>query len=184
MRLCDGSGQPGDAEAAVAGRAINAVVDGIGQFSTVSERATTALLTAAGLPSKPEPQTWYPMDAYLRGIEAVLAELGPSTVERAGEHVAVVVEWPGPTDSVAAAMETLVRHYEQTHRGGAAGSFSFERTDATTGRVRCGTPYPCPLERGVVRGLAHRAGTGFVTVTEVGHCREQGSDACTYDLSW
>lgn len=170
-------------EAEVSGRAVRTIVTCVGRDAAATERSPAALLAEQGLPRKPDPGAWYPLAGCLRVVDSVLIARGSATVERIGEGLVGIVEWPAPLETVPETMETLGAHYERTHRGD-AGTVAFERTGATTGRVRCGTPYPCPLERGIVRGLARRIGTGLVTVTEVGHCRREGADSCTYELSW
>lgn len=186
MALRDGSREyePYEQGIEVTGEAIQAVIDGVGQFSTVSEQTTRSLFVDNGLPPTPKLNEWYALSTYLDGIDSMVEAFEDTTIERIGKQLTFVVDWPGPRSSVEAAMATLASWFRRTHRGGNAGTIGFERTGPDSGRVRCETPYPCALERGMISGLSSHAGSALVTVTEVGHCREEGGDNCVYELSW
>lgn len=168
----------------VSGRVLQAVVDGAAHCSAVTVETAHRTLTAQGLPETPEIDGWYAQPPVLAAMDALVDRLGESAVRAVGEQFPVVVEWAAEPETVAEAMLALAQWYENAHRGEAIGHLQFERTDERAGRLTCGTPYPCAFERGTATGLARHVGDDLVTLTEAGHCRTDGADACHYDLSW
>ena len=59
-----------------------------------------------------------------------------------------------------------------------------DRVGDEDGRVECETPYPCAFDYGTVEGVAIAHADGFVYVTEIGACQNNGLGRCTYDVSW
>ena len=62
-----------------------------------------------------------------------------------------------------------------------------EAVGEQAGEVTCETPYPCPFDRGLIRGVAQQyAPVGsFVFIEETGEtCRRNGDDTCAYTVYW
>ncbi|PSQ25630.1 hypothetical protein BRD06_06680 [Halobacteriales archaeon QS_9_67_15] len=59
-----------------------------------------------------------------------------------------------------------------------------DRVGDEDGRVECETAYPCAFDRGIVEGVAVAHADGFVCVTGIGACRNDGPGRHTYDVSW
>ncbi|PSP71630.1 hypothetical protein BRC79_00180 [Halobacteriales archaeon QH_8_67_27] len=83
-----------------------------------------------------------------------------------------------------AALAALDEMYRAQHWGGDAGGYEFRQTGDEDGRVECETPYPCAFDHGIVEGVAIAHADGFVYVTEIGACQNNGLGRCTYDVSW
>jgi len=50
--------------------------------------------------------------------------------------------------------------------------------------VTADTIYPCQFDRGVLTGAARAFGANYISIVELEGCREDGSRACTCELSW
>lgn len=120
-------------------------------------------------------------------FEAIADELEPHILDRLGEQIPHVAEWPAEIAGVEAGLAAIDEAYQLNHRGGEIGFYRFEPIDDQTGRMICENPYPCPFDRGLVRATARRYAPveAFVFVEEVGDdCRRDGADRCTYEVSW
>lgn len=175
-----------DPDVEVHGRTIRTVIDdALARFSEEYRRLALEALAEAGV-DDPEPDGWYPQQAWLDTFEAVSAELEPHILDRLGEQIPDVVEWPSGIDGVEEALRSIDEAYRMNHRGGDIGSYRFEAgSDDRTGRVVCENP--CPFDRGLIRAVARRYAPveAFVFVEERGEaCRRAGDDRCTYTVSW
>jgi hypothetical protein len=171
----------------VHGETILAVVDGaLAQFSEEYQAMAREALAAHGV-EDPEPDEWYPQQAWLDTFEVIAAELEPHLIDRLGEQIPAFADWPDGISSVEEGLATIDDAYRRNHRGGDIGYYRFEKTDERTGEVTCENPYPCEFDRGLVRAVARRYAPveAFVFVEERGgRCRREGDAACTYTVSW
>lgn len=168
----------------VSGRALRVVVDGAAQCSAVTVETVRRTLGEHDLPETPDADDWYDQGPYLAAVDELVDRLGDSAVRAVGEQFPTVVQWDAEPETVAEAMLALAQWYRRAHRGERTGCLLFERTDETAGRLTAETPYPCAFELGTATGLARHVADDLVTLTEAGHCRTDGADACHYDLSW
>jgi hypothetical protein len=171
----------------VHGRTILAVVDdALVRFSERTRERARSALVENGV-EDPDPDEWYPQQAWLNTFEAIAADLEPHLLDRLGEQIPDVAEWPGGVSTVEAGLESIDEAYRRNHRGGEIGYYRFASLDDRTGEVTCKNPYPCPFDRGLIRAVARRYAPveSFVFVEERGdRCRRDGADACTYTVSW
>lgn len=176
-----------DPDVEVHGRTILAVVDGgLARFSEAYRDRARDTLAAHGI-ADPEPDEWYPQQAWLDTFAAIADDLEPHLLDRLGEQIPQVADWPGGIDGVPDGLRSIDEAYRRNHRGGEIGSYRFEQTGEETGEVTCRNPYPCPFDRGIVRAVARQYAPveAFVFVEERGErCRREGADACTYTVSW
>jgi hypothetical protein len=176
-----------DPEVEVHGRTILAVVDdALARFSEEYRATALEALAANGI-EDPDPDAWYPQQAWLDTIETIADELEPHLLDRLGEQIPEVASWPSDVATMDEGLRSIDDAYQSNHRGGDAGSYRWEPGADRTGQVTCTNPYPCPFDRGLVRAVAQRYApvASFVFVEERGeHCRGEGDDACTYTVSW
>jgi hypothetical protein len=176
-----------DSEVEVKGQMVQAVVEeAMGRFTDqYRDRALTAL-EEEGI-ADPDPDGWYPQQAWLDAFETIAADLQLHVLARLGEQIPDVALWPEDPQTVPEGLHSIDDAYRQNHRGGDIGYYRFERTDEQRGQVTCYNPYPCPFDRGIVRGVAREYAPvdGFVFVEETGErCRREGADTCTYTVYW
>jgi len=171
----------------VNGQTVLTIVEtAMGRFSDAYRDRALSALAEEGI-TDPEPGEWYPQQAWLHAFETIAEELQPHVLDRLGEQLPHVAEWPNGHETVPDGLRSIDEAYRHNHRGGEIGSYRFERTDDRAGDVRCRTPYPCPLDRGLVRGVAQQYAPvdSFVFIEETGStCRRDGDDACTYTVYW
>lgn len=176
-----------DRDVEVNGRTVLSVVEeGMGRFSDAYRERAIAALADEGI-RDPSPDEWYPQQAWLNAFETIATDLQPHVLDRLGEQLPDVVDWPDETATVPAGLRGLDDAYRRNHRGGEIGEYRFERIDDRAGEVTCHTPYPCPFDRGLIRGVAreHAPVDSFVFIEETGaSCRREGGDACTYAVYW
>lgn len=171
----------------VHGRTILTVVDdALAPFSDgYRERARDAL--AENGIERLDPDGWYPQQAWLNTFEAIAETLEPHLLDRLGERIPAVANWPADVASVEDGLRSTDEAYRRNHRGGEIGSYRFEPTGDRTGEVTCRTPYPCRFDRGMIRAVARQYASveSFVLVEEPeDHCRRAGDDVCTFRVSW
>lgn len=176
-----------DPDAEVHGRTILNVIDGgLARFSEDHQLRAREALAANGV-EDPEADEWYPQQAWLDTFEAIAEDLEPHLLDRVGEQIPEVADWPSGISTVEAGLEAIDEAYRRNHRGGEIGSYRFEPVDERTGTVTCRNPYPCPFDRGLIRAVARQYAPveAFVFVEERDDsCRRNGAEACTYTVYW
>jgi len=175
-------GAPSTGGAEVAGDLLRAVVAGVEQFSPEARDPALAALSEHGV-AEPRPGEWYPLAPSLAAIESVAALVGENGTFGLGKRIPRVLAFPAETADVPAALAALDEAYRAHHRGD-AGGYTFRQIGDDDGRIECHTPYPCPFDRGVVEGVAASVADGYVCLREVGLCRADGAERCTFELSW
>ena len=176
-----------DDDVEVHGRTITAVVEeALGRFSgEYQERAREAL--AENGVDDPDPDEWYPQQAWLNTFSVISDDLEPHLLDRLGEQIPTIADWPDGISGVPEGLRSIDEAYQRNHRGGDIGYYRFEPVDDRTGEVICRNPYPCLFDRGLVRAVAQRYAPveSFVFIEENGDkCRRQGDHACTYTVYW
>lgn len=154
-----------------------------GVFLLSIARACVSLRVLAGrewddILSRTQPDRWYPSQDFHRAMDRVIGRFrDPDPVlERVGEEMMRAWYTLGPGNQLAPrgvdflSFQASSRGYRSLVRGEEAevGGFTLEELDETGGRarVRSTTPFPRPLERGVLRGGTLAAGDlDFVSVT-------------------
>ncbi|OYR81332.1 hypothetical protein DJ72_11045 [Halorubrum distributum] len=162
------------------------VEEAMGRFSDAYRERALRALAAEGM-TDPDPEEWYPQQTWLNAFETIAEELQPHVLDRLGEQVPEIAAWPNDFETVAAGLQSIDDAYQQNHRGGEIGYYEFEQTGDRSCELTCHNPYPCPFDRGLVRGVAKQYASvdAFVFIEETGEtCRRDGDDACTYAVYW
>jgi len=171
----------------VKGQTVLTIVEtAMGRFSEAYQERALQALAAEGI-TDPDPEEWYPQQTWLNAFETIAEELQPHVLDRLGEQLPTVAEWPNDFDTVSEGLRSIDEAYQQNHRGGDIGYYEFEQTRDRAGELTCHNPYPCPFDRGLVRGVAKRYASvdAFVFIEETGEtCRRDGDDTCVYTVYW
>lgn len=142
------------------------------------------ILASHGI-DEPEEGSWYEQAAWLSAFGELYDSLGERSIEKIGKTIPKTAEWPPGTDDIVSGVESIDRAYHMNHRGGEIGSYSAEKVEEGLIRVTCDNPYPCPFDRGILKGVVSEFGERRAAVKEVGeHCREEGAKQCEYEVSW
>ncbi|MFC7081641.1 hypothetical protein [Halorussus caseinilyticus] len=136
---------------------------------------------------EPEPDEWYPQQAYLDAFESIVDSVGSRTVTNVGKKIPENADWPPGIDSVAGGLESINEAYQMNHRNGDIGYYAFEKEGDSEGKVFCKNPYPCDFDRGIVTAVVEEFSPedALVGVEEVSdQCRASGGNECIYQVSW
>lgn len=176
-----------DPDVEVHGQTILAVVDGaLSRFSAQYQERAREALAENGV-EDPESDAWYPQQAWLDTFRVIADELEPHLLDRLGEQIPSIVDWPSGISGVEEGLRAIDDAYQLNHRGGDIGYYRFEPVAEQTGEVICRNPYPCLFDRGLVRAVAQRYAPveSFVYVEEKSEqCRREGDNACSYTVYW
>lgn len=178
--------EPFDDGVEARGQTLLALENALSRFSEEYRRRAREALAECGI-EDPDPDEWYPQEAELAALETITRELEPHIVDRVGEQIPDVAEWPDGISGVEAGLRSIDDAYHRNHRGGDIGHYRFEAVDDRTGRVECENPYPCVFDRGLIRAVAKEYSPveSMVFVEERGdECRREGDDRCTYTVYW
>lgn len=170
----------------VNGKAVSSMLAGVGELSSVFEKRMKETLDEKGI-GEPQPDEWYPQQAYLESFKSVADTIGPQTLQNIGKKIPENAEWPPGLDGVADGLRSIDDAYQMNHRGGDIGYYEFEEVGGSEALMHCKNPYPCDLDKGLVSGAAEKFSPegALVELDEEGDsCRDDGSDECVYRISW
>jgi hypothetical protein len=132
-----------------------------------------------------QPDEWYSQQAYLDAYEAIVDDIGESTLRQIGEATPDHAEWPPHVDGPFQALASIDDAYSMNHRGGEIGYYEATKVDENTATVECKTPYPCEYDEALVEGTAAKFADGYVSLEETGpQCRAEGGQVCEYTVNW
>jgi hypothetical protein len=145
-------------------------------------------------------RAYIPLNSWLSTFQAVLNEIGPNALFRVGERIIKNPYLPLNVGDVESALRHIDVAFHLSHRKAGhvmfdpltrtmiegIGHFAVDRRwEEKRALVRCDTPYPCPLEHGIVSGVAMQIEPRTVVRHYDPHvCRMRGSDRCTYIATW
>lgn len=176
-----------DQNVEVHGKTILVVLEeALARFSDEYRQRGLRALAENGI-EDPDADAWYPQQWWLDTFEAVAEDLEPHLLDRLGEQIPVVADWPNDVASVEDGLRSIDDAYQLNHRGGDIGSYQVTDVDEQTAEIICETPYPCAYDRGIVRAVARQYAPveAFVFVEEIGdECRQSGARSCTYRVYW
>lgn len=175
-----GQFEPFDEGVEVNGQTVLAVVDGVPD--PFRDRAH-AILAASGI-EDPQPNEWYPQEAWLAAFEEIWTDVGDATLRGIGRAVPEQADWPGDVETAKEGLESIDRAHNMNHRGGDVGFYQAEQLARDLVEVTCKTPYPCAFDQGVVQGAAEAFDdVGLPRVTETSaRCRDEGGEKCVYEV--
>lgn len=145
-------------------------------------------------------RSYIPLDAWLATFDAVLADIGPNALFKIGQRIIGNPHFPVSVPNLEGALRTMDVAYHMSHRKAGApmfdgndgkmlegiGHYTVQRAGKEkTITVECNTPYPCPLEHGMVTGVAGQVEPrAVVTHGDPQRCRQKSSGRCMYVVSW
>ena len=167
----------------VLGEVVLSLVNVMGAFKSISLDA----LEQNGIVD-PQPDRWYPQQAWLDSFKVIAEKVGPNTLYQAGRQVPTEYRFPPGVESIEAVLTDLDAAYRGSHRGGEVGHYRFQFLGLNKGQMTCDNPYPCDFDRGIISALAQRfeppGSLVDVRHEEDAPCKKEGADSCTYTISW
>lgn len=178
--------------------AVDVFVAAFDTFPSIGQKYLSRYGVAPVPPAGTRP--YIPLTSWLGTFQAVLNDIGPNALFRIGVRIIKNPYLPPSLNEVESALRHIDIAFHMSHRkGGRAmyepatrtmlegiGHFAVERPGpGNRVLVRCDTPYPCPLEHGIVSGVAAHIDPRAVVVHHEPHlCRMKGADRCTYLATW
>ncbi len=166
----------------VAGGVVLGMVAVMGAFKSVALR----ILAKNGI-TDPQPEKWYPHQAFLNSFKSIVEEVGPNTLLQIGRQIALQGEVPPTFSDPHQALQSLDLAYYSQHRGGDVGHYTYVASGERSGTMICTTPNPSDFDRGLLQALAERLAPGRlveVTLEESAESRKRGGKSCTFLISW
>ena len=139
-----------DPETEINGQTMLSMIDGVARFSDDYRETVRETLAEQGV-EEPQPDEWYPQQAWLDAFGVVAEELEPHILDRIGEQIPEAAEWPEGISGVEEGLRSINDAYHRNHRGGEIGYYRLTDVNDRTGEVTCRNPYPCPFDRGIIR---------------------------------
>lgn len=173
-----------DSAVDVSGRAVLSVIDGMGIFETKARE----ILARHGIVD-PQPDKWYPQQAWLDAFRTIAESLGPKTLFEIGKKIPENAAWPEGVDDIKSALRSIDKAYQMNHRFGEIGSYNYYDLDENQVRMICNNPYPCKFDHGIITAVADKFKPAGTFMVEVEHdhtlpCRDDGADICSYIVRW
>lgn len=141
-----------------------------------------------------------PLRQWLDTFDAILADIGPTALFKIGQRIIDNPHVAGDARDLDGALKAIDVAFHMSHRKN--GVVMFDRSSSRMiegighyavrgGRaekvfqIACDTPYPCPLEHGIISGIAGQFEPRAI-VTHAGSrpCRMNGGAECTYLVTW
>ena len=152
------------------------------------------------VPSRIPKRGFIPLDAWLDTFDRVLADIGPNVLFQIGQRVVNNPHFTEDAKTLEDALRQVDIAYHKSHRKG--GLMMYESSGRrmlegighyqVTGErankafvITSDTPYPCPLEQGIVSSIAALYEPRALVVHQgTDECRMKGAHACSYLVSW
>jgi hypothetical protein len=186
----------------VNGQTVYAFVDGMGTFKNLGERymSEVGIGRMRGDVWTFDRDGWYPQQAWLDGFAAIAREVGDGILYKIGYAIPTNAIFPPWVVDMRSAVRAIDVAYHLNHRKNGVVLF-----DEATGAVREGighygyeevdgrnlivsvsrNPYPCVFDRGIITAMAQRYDIkAMVFHDDSKPCRKNGSETCTYLVSW
>lgn len=179
----------GDVAVTVNGETVRLVLDGIDALPADQRDETRAIFDANGF-GDVDTDVWYSQADWLAAVRDIGETVGNQALRTLGRQIPKTTVWPDEVTNVPEGIASINDAYLLNHRGPELGAYDFSRTDDHQGRVTTTTPYPCPMERGIVEGVIREFSptvttTAMAFVHEVSDtCRDAGGERGTYVVRW
>jgi hypothetical protein len=169
-----------DPKVEVNGETVLSVIDGMGTYRSVGER----ILREHGIDS-PRPGQWYSQQAWLDAFKTIAAKVGDSTLYEIGKKIPENAQFPPEVDNVEKALGAIDVAYHMNHRNGEIGNYTFEKTGANAGKMKCDNPYPTEFDRGIIEAMAGKfADIVDVELDDAASSRGSGGEVDVYLIRW
>lgn len=179
----------------VYGAAVLSFIEGMGDFRSRAE----AILVQNGI-RKPQPDSWYPQQAWLDSFKTISEKIGPRTLFAIGRKILDAVEWPPFVKNLETGLGAIDMNYHRVHRIDGVpmlneqtgemtpgiGHYEFRGITSEKSALMVGNnPYPSEFDRGLITAMGRRFKPGLeVRLDTTQPTRTQGADSCTYIIEW
>lgn len=143
---------------------------------------------------------YIPLDTWLGTFDSVLVDIGPNALFKIGQRITGNPYFPGTVTDLESALKAMDVAFHLSHRRQGKPMFDDAKGTMSEGighylvrrngkekqiQIECDTPYPCPLEHGIVSGIAWHFDSRAIVVHDAADpCRSKGAKSCTYAVRW
>lgn len=134
---------------------------------------------------------WYSQTSWLNAFKEISTRYGESTLFSIGKVIPENAIFPPQVKNLEGALASIDVAYNMNHRGGAIGYYKLVSFDGSGNKaiMECKNPYPSNFDRGIITTIARKfsptsANAVKVELDESKPSRLDGSDSCTYMISW
>ncbi len=138
----------------------------------------------------PEPDKWYPQQAWLDAFKEIASNIGNHTIFMIGKTIPEKAKFP-PIDNIETALKVIDQAYKMNNRGGDVGEYTLKDFDEInkTAVMVCRTPYPSEFDRGLITTIVRKfrpkgSLRADVTLDTTKETRSKGADSCTFNIAW
>ncbi len=114
------------------------------------------ILARYGLPADPQPEHWYPLQAWLDVLSELELFYGERTVYAVGLQIATISVWPTHITTLEQALQALDEACRLNVKGAPIGYYRTESLQPRKMLVHCLTPTPIDFECGIITGIARK----------------------------
>lgn len=167
-------------DATVSGGNILSMLAAMGPFRKRGEQ----ILQEHGIDAV-SPEGWYPLEAYVRSLQAIGDKMGPNTLFQIGRQIPNHVPLPPGLDTFEKVLASFGIAFDMNHRGAQPGAITFDLKNPRQATIVTGTPYPCDFDRGVIAGFFQHLLRVRPAVEAVSSepCKARGGETCTYAVT-
>ena len=160
----------------------SSIISTIRSFPDTRETELRQIFAEHGI-ENPHKEEWYPHEANLAAMSTLHEKFGSGMLEKIGRDKPKNIVWPPNIETAVDAVMSIDQAYRKNHRNGEIGGYHAEQVGESRIEVICDNPYPCPLDKGLIEGVAFEFAGQTAMVNEVGdECREEGGKRCTYNV--
>ncbi len=118
----------------------------------------------------PQPDAWYPQQAWLNAFKQIGAIIGPNTLARLGGAIPESAKFPPNIDSMHKALELVNIAYHMNHRinkeilfnpttgqlKDGIGYYKYSKTGENSAEMTCDNPYPLDFNKGLILAMTKK----------------------------
>ncbi|NJL12855.1 MAG: hypothetical protein HC913_07560 [Microscillaceae bacterium] len=141
--------------------------------------------------NQPKPGQWYSQESWLNAFKEIGEKYGANTLFAIGKAIPDNAQFPPDIDNLEKALSSIDIAYHMNHQGGEIGYYHLIdfQSEYRFAKMECKNPYPSNFDKGIITAIARKfkPDTAIVVQVELDEnypSRLNGSESCTYKVSW
>ncbi|MBD3330107.1 hypothetical protein GF354_01095 [Candidatus Peregrinibacteria bacterium] len=150
----------------------------------------------------PDPHAWYKVQDWLNAFKLISEKIGSNTLFLMGQSIPDNIPHDPGQNTLDKALAGINISYHMNHRLNGErlfnietgrlidciGNYKYKRISENNAEMIVDTPYPCDLEKGIIKKVASKFMPEVIHYLEIKEkpeeCRNNGADSCVYNISW
>lgn len=181
----------------VNGQTVLTIVNAMGSMKSLALK----ILSENGI-NDPQPEGWYLQQYWLNAFKQIAEKIGINTLRVIGTSIPKNAEFPPHINDIHKALSSIDVAYHMNHRLYEAllfdpatgkmregiGHYEYKKISENEVQMICNNPYPCNFDIGIIDEIAKKFKPSgakiIITHNNPDRCRTNGSESCTYTVSW